>query len=149
MSDPTLQTFYGVCLTVLTGIVTAVGGFVIRYINRRTDALDREETRTAAFDAGMLVEERTRKGSVPPSEKLELAVKLANEATPDRIKVQPRDVEAQLPRVRASLPASSIMPLPLPVTFSSSVPPDDPERVTLPRPAPLPRDPSREKAPLR
>ncbi len=128
----------------LVTIIGAVSAYVVRFLNRRTDALDREQTRSAAFDAGMLVEERSRKGSVPPAEKLELAVRLANEATPARIQVTPRDVEAQLPRVRASMvdPAllSSMRPPPMPAGTQAE---------SLPYPPLVPRDTSREKAPLR
>jgi len=140
-------------MVALVGIIGAVSAHVIKYINRRTEALDQGMKRDAAFDAASRIEAQVQAGDrLTSSGKLQEALKLANATTPDRLEVKAADIEAALPRVRASLPAASIAPLPIPVTVVSSVPPDSelaPERPTIPRPAPLPRDTSREKAPIR
>jgi hypothetical protein len=152
------ESIQSACWLALTGIIGAISTFVIRYFNRRTEMLDEDRKRAAAFDAASVIEERSRKGSGVaqwlPIEKLDAAVQLANDATPERIRVTSTDVEAALPRVRASMATpASVPPLPISVTVVGSVPPPEEgaqlEHPTLPRPAPLPRDTAREKAPLR
>lgn len=68
--------------------------------------------REAAFDAAATVETRKDGGALTGAEKLATAVELANATTPATITVTSADVEAALPRVRASLatPTSSYPP---------------------------------------
>lgn len=138
-------------------IIAALAAVVVERINRMNKAIERREVREASFDSALTTELESRKTPMTPEQKLDRAVQLANDATPPSIKVQPKDVEAALPRVRASLPAESVLESikpgePIPVTVVSSIPAESAQSdatPTLPRPAPLPRDTSREKAPLR
>lgn len=70
-----------------------------------------EARRKAAFEAATVVELTPTQG-LTGADKLAAAVSLANDATPATIKVTAADVEAALPRVRASLatPTSSYPP---------------------------------------
>lgn len=125
---------YKACALGLVGIVSALSAFVIKYINRKNEALDYTMKREASFDAAARIEAQVLAGdNLTSSGKLHEALKIANAVTPERLEVKPADIEAALPRVRASLPMtlSSLPPAPLtPREFTE-------------------RDTSREKAPLR
>lgn len=132
------------CQLALTAIIGAVAAYVVKFINRRTEALDYTMKRDAAFDAASRIEARVQAGdNLTSAGKLHEALKLANETTPERLEVKPADIEAALPRVRASLQTPSSLP-PLAMSAPSHVPPAPltPREFTE-------RDTSREKAPLR
>lgn len=127
-------------------ILAAGVAYIVTLINRQTKAVERRETREASFDAAAQVELEARKRPITANEKLDRAVQLANDATPSNIKVEPKDIEAVLPRVRASLPTESVLDSlapgePIPVTVVSSIPAAD-VRITSPLPpdAPVPRE---------
>lgn len=126
-----------------TLVVAVIGGMtailpgLFSLIKERIESERKKLTREASFDAASTIEERERKKpTMTSAEKLAAAVTLANENTPSSVVVKPVDVEAALPRVRASLPSTSIAPLPIPVTVVSSEPPAgaSDERVTNPLP---------------
>lgn len=148
--DSASAALWALVVTLLGSAVTVIPP-LFALLRDRIDSERARIRREAGFDAAMLVEENARRFPMSGETKLARAVEIANARTSDRVRVTPEDVQTQLPRVRASLPSTSVAPLPIPVTVVSSVPPDDAAAATptLPRPAPLPRDTSREKAPIR
>lgn len=145
-----LWAFVGTVVVIMTAAASTLGPI---FISRQKKKLELDETRLAieidelkkrASDRAVLaVEDQTRGSTGLGIDKVKMAVKLADEATPNHVTVDNIDVRAAVTRMKQSMPAN--------VTVVSSIPPDaDGEtRITLPRPAPLPRDPSKEKAPLR
>ena len=128
-------------------IIAALAAMIVERINRAAKALERREVRDASFDSALTTELESRKTPMTPAQKLDRAVQLANDATPASVTVKPKDVEAVLPRVRASLPAESMLDAtpdkPIPVVVVSSIPaeatPAADEVQTFPAPARMPK----------
>ena len=94
-------------------VIGAAAAYAASWLNARKQAIDEGLKRNAAFDAAAVVEDRVQRGArLSANTKLDMALALANETTPTRVKVKAADIEAALPRVRASLatPTSSFPP---------------------------------------
>ena len=147
-----LWTFVGTVVLILTTAAATLGPLLV---SRQKKKLELDETRLAieidelkrrASDRAVLaIEDQTKGKPLAGVDRVNMAMRIADDATPSHVKVDNLDVRAAVTRMKASMPARDSQPVPVNVTVVSSVPPesDHETRITLPRPPGVPRDPSK------
>ena len=150
-----LWTFVGAVVAFLTAAAATLGPLFIQRQRVKLEA-DIEQLKARASDKAVLaVEDQTRGATVPGVDKVMMAQRMADAATPTHVKIDSADVRAAVTRMKASIPSPSVLPLGLEsagaysihVVPGRSVPPGLED--TIPRAPAVPRDTSKEKAPLR